>query len=176
MGEIKKYHFNGESYTATEIVKMGRSLSHDSEKHFRDSVDQWILAQILERGGLPRVAKKIEKIAEINQMIHSTLGYTNLSERKKASLNRSYVRRLDRFDASLDIHNCTLFLEHLIRSTFGPISAVPLEARDKDDWSIGIVDYFSMTDEQCAALAANFKRAMKRKPLVPAKGVDEKSL
>ena len=163
----RRYKFDGEMYSAKEIIDMGKMRMISDIKPFRDSVDQWILAQILYRGGMPRMAKKIEKIATDHQAVVGRLRYSTSSERQKIRSHKRYCRKIDRFRyISISLHNGSSFLRDLLNDTLDFHDIPREEVSHDNNFPRGLVDYSSLTTEQCEAIAKNFKRKLKGKSMI----------
>lgn len=151
------YELGGECYTATEaagIVASNRVDEVETVFGYR------ALSTILRRGGMPILSKKIDKIADLFE--NSISGYYSTGTEKQQAKNRKkYVTKTISFmkKNNFFFNDISDFLKRdLIFGTF----------RSTFQLFIGdVVNLSALTDEQCVALAKNFKRAMKGKDMVP---------
>ncbi len=158
------YRYGDEFYTIKELEEMLSSKSSEDRKFSEDIIAHGILAEIMKQGKKPIVGRKLKKLAETEYVQHEY----DLYGLKEHLINRKRVRRLNSaaglFANSFsrtDLHNGESFLDQLLHDTLGysyPVS-------ESDDMKL--VDFERLTEEQCIALAKNFKRIMRKKEAIP---------
>ena len=169
---LSQYKYGKDSYTALDIVKMINRAQDTNKTGMKNCVNQYILSRVLERGGMPLVAKKIERVANTNYQL---LEY-NFLKRKETHMENKYQRQLEsatllggRLKHSLykriKLSDTASLVESLFNETFGENNYPVEEAQDMST-HITLVDPYGLSDEECKKVANNFKRLMWDKPLI----------
>lgn len=154
--EHREYELRGELYTIGEI---SRIISHNSGAQIENVIGYRVLSQILSRGGMPLLGRKFAKIGDLFE--DSITGYYSTgTERQQARSRKKYVRKLKKITKRkhLLIHNTAFYLRDLLQGTL-----VNSHYYMKND----IVKVYELSDEQCVAIANNFKRDIKGKSRLP---------
>ncbi len=169
--EEKHYFYDYKYYSIEELSDMYSKLSTDKRKVFRDSLSHYTLAEILSRCNYNRgMIHTIWEIAGIEadrmEMIGSDCGVPLLYLGKKYD---STIRKLINLTGDLvlknddermnNFKNGELFLHDLICLT--------IDSYEKNIISdFSLIDYESLSKEECLAIADNFVRFMKNEELV----------
>ena len=169
--EAKYYFYDYKYYSIKELSDMYNDLSPDKKKVFRDSLAHYTLAEILSRSSYNRsIVHTIWEIAgaEVDRMelIGTDCGVPGLYIRGKYN---STLRKLINLSGELVLkndderiskfENGEVFLNDLICLTIDSYEKVMIS-----DFSL--IDYETLSKEECIAIADNFTRFMKNEELV----------
>ena len=169
--EEKKYYFDYKYYSIEELSDIYNKLSPNKRKVFRDSLAHYTLAEILSRSNCNRsMIHTVWEIAGLEadrmEMIGTDCGVPLLylgkkydsTLRKLINLSGELVYK-DDDDRMNNFKNGELFLNDLICLT--------IDSYEKNIISdFSIIDYESLSKEECLAIADNFTRFMKNEELV----------
>lgn len=163
--DYKIFQYGDGFYSIDEIYEIDSKKNFDKRSLFRNCISHNILARIFARCHLDREASILESIAdlEMKKVDKSFNKAEKVIYNMKFSL---YTTKLFLASGSLQKYRMAEFsngdwlLRKIISLTFG--SSYP--ALSCNDFSL--LDYNSLTEEECKAIVANFKRNIRGEDLV----------
>ena len=168
--ENKTYYYDEEYYSLEEICEKYQNLAMDQKKSFRDALAHFTLLEILKKCNYDeRIIDSVYELAKTEAsiidlygsfcgtVILAIKGGYNSNLRKFINLSGKLALkddvRIDEFKSGEEL------LDNLISHTIG--------SYDKNIiGELSLVDYESLSKEECLAIANNFTRFMKNEELV----------
>ena len=168
----KTFFYDYRYWTLEEISEMYKSLAPEKKKLFRDSLAHYTLAEILrkcdyDRSLIHTVWELAGDEADRMNLIGSDCGRVLLGyERKYNSKLRKLINLIGKIvnkddDSRMNrFANGEWFLNNLVRLTIGS----SFEKITIDD--LTLIDYNSISEEECHAIADNFVRNMRNEEII----------
>lgn len=167
----KYYFYDNEYYSIKEISEMYRKLNPSLKKEFKDSISHFILLEILKKCNYDeRYIELIESLAGIEASLIDMYGADcgtpmlalrgmyNRNLKKLINLTGKLVTRDD--DRINRFENGEWLLNNLVCLTIGS----SFEKDIIDD--LFLIDYNTLTEEECLAISDNFIRNMRDEEIV----------
>lgn len=165
------FHFRGNYHSLESFVEEVYKHSSFSEEQIQIAnqvVNIRLLSEILVKGGMPRLAKKLEVIADIAESKIDTY-YSTLSEQNQ--IHKKYCRKMNAVKkADLFIHNLgvsnelTYFIEEVLDIEHFDLNKY-VDVRYGTNKTRRFVDPNKFSDMECEQIAKAFKIYMKKGPL-----------
>ena len=160
----KIYKYGDNYYDIEEIYDLESRMTVIKRKAFRDCISHNILAQIFRRSNLDKEATIIESIADLEK----TKIDKNLSKAESVIYNTKYsfyvtklflmTGRFEKFKTS-EFSNGGWLLSRLVSLTIG--SGYPVCSYN----DLSIIDYTALTEDECKAIADNYRRNIRGEEL-----------
>ena len=169
--EDKIYLYNKYYYSFDEIKDMYKKVAYEKRKAFKDTLAHYTLLEILDKCNYDkRIRELIESLADeeaaIIGMYGADCGTPALAIKGMHSKNLRKLINLTGKPASRDDSRENLFangewlLNNLVCLTIGSSFEKTV------DGDLSLIDYTSLTEEECRAIANNFVRNMRGEEIV----------
>jgi len=154
------YNFQNSRQIVDYYSRTGRDRSVESIIHLI------IFGKILDRGGMPKLAKKIFKVAKNIEYSRDGNFLLSISHREKHRNEKQYQKSIKKFKkiSSIKMHNFGVsdqILEKILLATYGDYN-YHSGLQYVEDY----VEISSLSDEECEYIAKNFKRLMHNKKMI----------
>ena len=164
--EPNQYRYGDKKYNIEEISRKLYRTQDEKRPYVLNCLNQYCLADILERGGMPIVAKKIRTIADSSYKLNESK-YTQKIHDKAEKKYNSKIKSAtglggklkQKHYKSISLGDTERFLDELLSGTFG-FNNYPVSVANELGEVVKLVDLCELSQEECEAVAKNYKRFM----------------